>query len=263
MNSRSGPLIGHVGEIIRNVKSAHPQANFVLKFTKSVESGRDEALCSDIAASVEILPTEQDRDDYLANFSRCSVAVLAYQPDLYIKGTSGVFAEAVGLGKPVVVPAGTWMAQELREGRGVGTVFAESTPSAIAAAVSEALQDFEKLKVAATELAPAAREEHSSRRALERMLELAETPLDMAPRYSLGEEVDFSDVYDSRCFMGNGWSNTEPWGVWVQGKVAELSLWLDADPNQFLVLRARLRPSLAASHDRAERACGSMRPTDR
>ena len=149
MNSRSGPLIGHVGEIIRNVKSAHPQAKFVLKFTKSVESLRDEALCSDIAASVEILPTEQDRDDYLANFSRCSVAVLAYQPDLYIKGTSGVFAEAVGLGKPVVVPAGTWMAQQLREGRGVGTVFAESTPSAIAAAVSEALQDFEKLKVAA------------------------------------------------------------------------------------------------------------------
>ena len=47
---------------------------------------------------------------------------------------------------------------------------------------------------------------------------------------------------NSRCFMGNGWSNTEPWGVWVQGKVAELSLWLDADPNQFLVLRARLRP---------------------
>src|SRR5262249_30889142 len=136
-----------------------------------------------------------------------------------------------------------------------------STPGAIAAAVCEVLQDFEKLKIAAAELAPLAREEYSSRRTLERMLELAETPLDMAPRYNLGEEVDFSDVYDSRCFMGDGWSNTEPWGVWVQGKVAELSLWLDADPNQFLVLRVRLRPSLAPDQDQLGTrvaACGQL-----
>ena len=47
-----------------------------------------------------------------------------------------------------------------------------------------------------------AREEHSSRRTLERMLELAETSLDMAPRYSLGEEVDFSDVYELALLHG-------------------------------------------------------------
>ena len=247
LNSRSGPLLAHVHEIISHTKSAHPEARFVLKYTKSVEIG-DRATSSG-ALSVEILPSEQDRDTYLANLARCSVVVLAYQPDLYIRGSSGVFAEAVGLGKPVVVPAGTWMAQEIKERRGVGAAFAEATPRAVAVAVSKTLRSLGPLQVAAMELAPAYRLEHSSRRVLERMLELSRTSFDMAPRYNLGEGVDFSNVYDSRCFMGRGWSIVEPWGVWMESEHAELFLRIDADPNQALVMHARLRPSLGASHD--------------
>jgi hypothetical protein len=191
LNSRSGSLIQRVGEIIRNTKAAHPHARFLLKFTKYVGVNDASALIdADIAPSVEVLPVEQSRDEYLANLLRSSVVVLAYESDIYITGTSGVFAEAVGLGNPVVVPVGTWMAQELGAGRGVGTVFAEATPKAIATALSEALQKLEELRPAAEQLAPAVRAEHSAKRVLESMLALAKKSLDMEPRYGLGEEID-------------------------------------------------------------------------
>lgn len=68
--------------------------------------------------------------------------------------------------------------------------------------------------------------------------------------YPLGKEIDFSNPYDSRRYMREGWSLTESWGTWTDGGVAELAITPDAEPDQPLVLRANVRPFLTQVHDR-------------
>jgi hypothetical protein len=253
LNRRSGMLIDQLARIIRHARTVEPRARFLVKSTLRAATIDLNAGTSDanIAENVEILPRVQPVDDYFTNFQKCSVALLAYQREYYASvASSGVFAEAVGLGKPVVVPADTWMAKELAAGRGVGTVFAESTPECVAAALVEALQNLEELSAKAQELASSLRKEYSCRRALERILILAQEAPDMKPRYLLGEEIDFSDLYDSRCFMRSGWSHTEPWGVWTDGPIAEMSFRPDTESNRPLILRARVKPFLSGVHDR-------------
>jgi hypothetical protein len=67
--------------------------------------------------------------------------------------------------------------------------FREATPKTIATTLSEAVQNLEKLRPAAEELAPAVRAEHSAKRVLESILALAQKSLDVKPRYGFGEEI--------------------------------------------------------------------------
>jgi glycosyltransferase involved in cell wall biosynthesis len=155
--------------------------------------------------------------EYLVSLCRSSLVLLAYAAKADILQPSGVFSEAASLGKPLVVPAGTWMADEIAAGRAVGTIFEESTAESVAASVVEALQRLDTLTAAAEQIAPAMREENSCQRVLERMLELDRQSPDMEPRYRLGEDIDFNDAYDSCLFMGAGWSHTEDCGAWTSG----------------------------------------------
>ena len=94
---------------------------------------------SEIASIAEIIPDGQNTADYLANFSRCSMVLLAYEPQAYRNSASGVFVEAASFGKPIVVPDGTWMAQQIAIGRGAGTTFKEPKSESIVAALLKAV----------------------------------------------------------------------------------------------------------------------------
>jgi hypothetical protein len=72
----------------------------------------------------------------------------------------------------------------------------------------------------------------------------------MGPRYQIGEEIDFSDPLDSRCFMREGWGATEHWGVWTVGRRAELNLRLASEAGRGLILKAMVHPFLTPSHRR-------------
>jgi glycosyltransferase involved in cell wall biosynthesis len=53
-------------------------------------------------------------------FGHLDVVLMPYLAANYAEATSGIFAEAMALAKPVVVPSETWMASELkRSGGGV------------------------------------------------------------------------------------------------------------------------------------------------
>lgn len=176
--------------------------------------------------------------------------MLPYEKESVAAINSGVFAEAASFGRPVVTPSGSWMSQQIDEGRATGAVYDEPTPESIAAALSEALQSLPRLASEAGERAARMSGENSCQRALELMLSLAAKPVDMKPRYGLGEEIDFSDPYDSRCFMRDGWSFAEPWGTWTNGDQAVLSLCIDAEPPEPLTLHARVKPFLATGRNR-------------
>ncbi len=130
------------------------------------------------------------------------------------------------------------MAEKIAEGYGVGVVFEDRVAGSVAGVLLDALQSCERLGAAARQIAPRVGEETSCRRFIERMIALSQTAPDMEPRYQIGDEIDFSDVLDSRCFMREGWGETEPWGVWTVGGRAGLTLQLEADCDGPLILNA-------------------------
>ncbi|HEX7790650.1 MAG TPA: hypothetical protein VF467_09035, partial [Afipia sp.] len=126
LNNRSGALAENLGEIVQRVARAEPSVRFLIKipakFTDSVAKLKRKA-----ASSIEIISHEQSSADYFANLTRSSLVWLAYEAQPYKALTSGVFTEAASLGKPVIVPQGTWMAEKIAEGYGVGVTFSDST----------------------------------------------------------------------------------------------------------------------------------------
>lgn len=72
----------------------------------------------------------------------------------------------------------------------------------------------------------------------------------MEPRYEVGQEIDFADPLDCRCFMKRGWGETEDWGAWTVDQYAELRLHLPAEVEGNLVLKALVLPFLAKNRPR-------------
>lgn len=173
LNYRSGCLIGKLSEILQRVCAAEPTTKFIVKTSGLPEKLRME-IESDLKSKAELLPAEQNFSDYQANFSRCTVVLLPYDRRPYVTLASGVFLEAAGRGIPVVVPADTWMAQEISAGRGVGTTYEGSRPDAIASSVLLAIRDADELTRAARHVATKVRLEHSCKTYLERLIELSE-----------------------------------------------------------------------------------------
>jgi hypothetical protein len=261
VNFRCRQLAHRTNEIMRMTKRAIPAASFLIKFTGNAPAAGAAALTNGRPlASAEVAPADQAQEEYFSNLTNSSVVVLPYD-DIDPQRPSGVFVEAAGLGRPVVVPAGTWMAQEIAAKHAAGVTFDQLTPESVAAALVEALRNVDELSVTAEALAPLLKTKHSTTHVLQSLLALASRSQDTTLRYRLGEEINFGDPYDSRCFMLGGWSITERWGTWTHGHRAELSLRLEADTPERLILSAEIRPFLASAHTRlgvAVTCCGRL-----
>lgn len=237
LNNRSGALAENLGEIVQRVARAEPSVRFLIKiptkFAASIAKLKRKA-----ASYVEIISHEQSIEDYFTNLTRASLVWLAYDAQPYRALTSGTFTEAASLGKPVVVPQGTWMAEKIAEGYGVGVMFGDSAVRTVADALLSAVRTSDQLGAAARAIAPRLGIETGCRRFIERMIAFAKTTPDMEPDYQIGDEIDFGSSLDSRCFMRNGWGATETWGVWTVEQRAELALPVQAKAGDRLVLNA-------------------------
>jgi glycosyltransferase involved in cell wall biosynthesis len=80
------------------------------------------------------------------------VVLLAYDPAFYRWRDSGVYREALMLGAPVLVTAGTWMAREVEE-RGNGLVIEDLSAAAIADCICRAQRELPALRAAAARVA--------------------------------------------------------------------------------------------------------------
>ena len=87
--------------------------------------------------------------EYNAALNDADIALFPYEVIPYRKRTSGVFAEAVAFGKPVVVTRGTWMAEQIESGRAAGTIFEDLQPDSIARAIARCVADLESLQQSA------------------------------------------------------------------------------------------------------------------
>ena len=101
------------------------------------------------------------RPEYYSAIAGSHIGVFPYEVAPYRNRTSGVFAEMVAFGKPVVATHGTWLGDQIEAGRAAGAVFDELEPEAIADAILRCATDLESLTQSANAMARAWRRDVS------------------------------------------------------------------------------------------------------
>ena len=180
-NARGGIVIGICGEaridkgyhlvpeVISRTLEQTDRVYFLIKTTTKVGGNGDRRNLIDEATArlatmpdnVCVIDEPVDEGTYAALMNLSDVLCLPYLPENYVGNSSGVFSEAVVLTKPVVVPTGTWMAQEAAK-YGVGHIAAEATPDSISSAILEMANDFATFKTKSQTAADAFQRYHSA-----------------------------------------------------------------------------------------------------
>jgi glycosyltransferase involved in cell wall biosynthesis len=112
-----------------------------------------------------------DEAEYYERLGAADLVLLPYDPDEYRNRASGVLAEAAAAGKVVVVPAGTWLSEQVDKGLAAGTVYDRLDADAVTGAVQEALRRLDELRALAGGVAEHWRREQSADRFVEELLE--------------------------------------------------------------------------------------------
>jgi hypothetical protein len=249
LNPSSGSLVDNVSDIIRLVLRESPQTFFVFKYAWRAPPSNS-AIAPDLLDHVRVVPVDQTENEYFRDIAEADIVALIYRPEPYKLLTSGVVAEAAAYGKPIVGPAGTWIAEQIETGRAIGHVFDQPSVRSIAAALLKSLADLQRLQSAARAIAETTRFANSSQRYLERMSTLAESNADMRLHYVPGDQIDFSSAINSRYFMRAGWGDTETWGVRTIEKSALLTMSPASVSQAGLVVNALVVPFLAKGKSR-------------
>ncbi len=98
------------------------------------------------ARKVKLIQEAIFPDEYYQLLSSADLVILPYNPENYQR-TSGVLTEALAAGKPVVVPANSWLAQQVDESR--ARIY--QSPDNLAQFVIDAIENIEKLTEAAND----------------------------------------------------------------------------------------------------------------
>jgi glycosyltransferase involved in cell wall biosynthesis len=254
VNTRSGQISDRIIELLNKILSQYSDVNFLVRFSKGTPGEDDIRKKTDksfIGARVEILPAEQNHAEYLATIERSDVVLLPYSPVVYRGIVSGVFCEIVAMGKIAVIPAGTWMADHVTEGRAAGVLFAENTVTDMVEAVERTIRDRSRLQTLAHRYARPFREENSCAKNLDGMLKLAGQRHDL--RLSYVSLTDATKALGSQFYLGEGWSQVEEgMGVWSDGDRAEINFSLRPEGAKALFFNVQVRPFLAKWHSRID-----------
>jgi glycosyltransferase involved in cell wall biosynthesis len=151
-NARASKGFQYLPYVVSQIRPQLLRREWTAEFQSNVMFERDTesvyALCKLRKEPVTLWEDDLSLSAYDALLDRASLVVLPYQLLWYHSQSSGVFAEAVGKGKPVVVPSGTWMARQVQE-IGAGVRFAPGDRVDLARAVREAMLDIEQLEAKA------------------------------------------------------------------------------------------------------------------
>ncbi len=85
---------------------------------------------------IRLIKEPLDSVGYYALLRSADIIVAPYRKQYYRSRTSGIVVEALAAGKPVVVPAGTWMADQIADGA-AGRTFADGDPGALVGAIKD------------------------------------------------------------------------------------------------------------------------------
>lgn len=142
-----------VPDVIRAC-SARLDVEFLVQLMNNSLSDEEAARIARVAVEPNVIAISDavKQEEYIAALSTADLALFPYEVIPYRQRTSGVFAEAVVFGIPVLATAGTWMAQQIEAGHAAGMVFEELTPEAIARTVEQAVAELDALRARAATL---------------------------------------------------------------------------------------------------------------
>jgi glycosyltransferase involved in cell wall biosynthesis len=140
-------------EIVRACR-ARVAVEFLVQLANNGFSAQEMAELEQIAQQphVSTIPGALSLSEYNIALNSADIALFPYEVIPYRKRTSGVFAEAVAYGKPVIATAGTWMAQQVEAGRAAGVVFEHLDAQCIAQAIAHCVANLDSLQRAAAAL---------------------------------------------------------------------------------------------------------------
>jgi glycosyltransferase involved in cell wall biosynthesis len=148
--------------IVRRSRERTAAVFLVQLFNEQLSPEEWDALCRlATEPGVEAIHGQLDRAGYLALFAAADLMLFPYARIPYKQRPSGILSEAVLSGLPVVVPSGTWLAEQVEAGAAAGVVYEGDTPAAVAAGLERCLADLPALRALAHERAPAWRRSHS------------------------------------------------------------------------------------------------------
>jgi glycosyltransferase involved in cell wall biosynthesis len=133
--------------LLEAIRLLEPKPDVRVAFTVQVTAnilGDDEYLRATIQAAekltgrgVELIRHLLSAQEYDELLQSADAVVLPYDPAAYFARTSAIFSEAVAAGRLVVVPAGTWMQEQLAEIGGGGIAFSPYEADALARALAD------------------------------------------------------------------------------------------------------------------------------
>ncbi|HKX07402.1 MAG TPA: hypothetical protein VJN67_04380 [Stellaceae bacterium] len=147
--------------IISSCLTANANLRFFVQVNPGSEPPRDNVPQLGTDGRVSTHSGTMDEDAYLAAMREAGLILLPLDPARYRTQSSGVYWQACLSGTPVVVPAGTWMAERVKA-HGHGVAFAAFSPDSIAAAVLDAHCRIAELRVKAGQYADVLRAEHGA-----------------------------------------------------------------------------------------------------
>jgi glycosyltransferase involved in cell wall biosynthesis len=112
---------------------------------------------------IEIVGGPLTPAQYQQAMNDSDVILVPHRRQSYKYALSGIFTEALSVGKPVVVASDTYMAEELQR-FGAGICFEDGNPRALAQAIRAAVEDIEGLRRRAFEAQAAWRSMHNAER---------------------------------------------------------------------------------------------------
>ena len=137
---------------ITRLARARAHVEFIVQLSNEGVPSSDFQLLANLAGASGIT-TFSDPQEYMRMLNDADVLLMPYETTPYRRRTSGIFFEGVIGGKPVVVPQGTWMGEQVQSGRAAGIVFNEFTPESVTDALVACLQDCSSLERRARTLA--------------------------------------------------------------------------------------------------------------
>jgi glycosyltransferase involved in cell wall biosynthesis len=116
---------------------------------------------------VQLLTQPLSTEEFNSRLFEADLILLPYQADHYRRRSSGILVQALACGRPVVVPAGTWMSQCMPADAGITF----DGPDDLAAAITSAVDRIPHLRAAAAAVAPAWRDAHNPQKLVQTLLE--------------------------------------------------------------------------------------------
>lgn len=132
---------GLLPEAIRIVTQEYGMENvrFVIQSTLPESTGADileaKHKLSQLPAFVTIIDRMLSSEEYYGLMAASDVVLIPYRTYYYHSQTSGIFAEALAMGKCVIVTRETWMSRQVKDLGGGGIFVDDNSPSSLAEAI--------------------------------------------------------------------------------------------------------------------------------